>query len=134
MVGEGNRHNYSRVRHNGRGVRHNGGGVRHIGGGIQHIGAIDEKKDESKPPASLHKLIVSSPYSYKQIHHLRLPHVRSDRIRTAMSFDLLPKRSLVLEPCQYQVQLWNYTVHCLIQCNGHQVKRSQILDLLIDGS
>uniref|UniRef100_A0A3Q7H7Z5 Uncharacterized protein n=1 Tax=Solanum lycopersicum TaxID=4081 RepID=A0A3Q7H7Z5_SOLLC len=47
----------------------------HIGGGIQHIGAIDEKKDEIKPPTSLYKLIVSR------------PHIRSDQIRTAMSFD-----------------------------------------------
>ncbi|KAG5585404.1 hypothetical protein H5410_045838 [Solanum commersonii] len=63
MVGEGNQHDGDGNRHNYSGVRHNGYGVRHINGGIQHIGAIDEKKDESKPPDSLHKLIVSSPSS-----------------------------------------------------------------------
>ncbi|KAL3341609.1 hypothetical protein AABB24_025917, partial [Solanum stoloniferum] len=66
MVGEVNRHNYSGVRHNDCGVRHNDGGVRHIGGGIQHIGAIDEKKDKSKSPASLLKLIVSSSSSIRK--------------------------------------------------------------------
>ncbi|KAK6785353.1 hypothetical protein RDI58_018808 [Solanum bulbocastanum] len=38
------------------GIRHNAGGVQHNGSEIQHIGAIDEKKEESKPPTSLHKL------------------------------------------------------------------------------
>ncbi|KAH0669056.1 hypothetical protein KY289_023549 [Solanum tuberosum] len=81
--GNGNSHNYSGVRHTDSvirhndggirhidcGIRHNGGGVQHNGSEIQHIGAIDEKKEESKPPTSLHKLTVSSLYSYRQIHH-----------------------------------------------------------------
>ncbi|WMV30542.1 hypothetical protein MTR67_023927, partial [Solanum verrucosum] len=74
--GNQNSHNYSGVRHtdsvirhNDGGIRHNGGGVQHNGSEIQHISAIDEKKEESKSPTSLHKLTVSSPYSYRQIHH-----------------------------------------------------------------
>ncbi|WMV33196.1 hypothetical protein MTR67_026581 [Solanum verrucosum] len=49
MVSNGNQH------HDG-GNRHNSGGVRHNSGGVQYISAIDEKKDESKPSTSLHKL------------------------------------------------------------------------------
>ncbi|KAH0723823.1 hypothetical protein KY290_005022 [Solanum tuberosum] len=72
--GDRNSHNYSGVRHTNSVIRHNDGGIRHIDGGIrhngggvqhndseiQHIGAIDENKEESKPPTSLHKLTVSS--------------------------------------------------------------------------
>ncbi|KAH0693562.1 hypothetical protein KY285_020659 [Solanum tuberosum] len=57
MVSNGNQHD-------GGGNRHNSGGVRHSGGGVQYISVIDEKKDESKPSTSLHKLTVSSLYSY----------------------------------------------------------------------
>ncbi|KAH0679691.1 hypothetical protein KY284_020776 [Solanum tuberosum] len=49
MVSNGNQHD-------GGENRHNSGGVRHSGGGVQYISAIDEKKDESKPLTSLHKL------------------------------------------------------------------------------
>ncbi|KAH0702711.1 hypothetical protein KY285_016989 [Solanum tuberosum] len=48
MVSNGNQHD-------GGGNRHNSGGVRHSDGGVQNISAI-EKKDESKPSTSLHKL------------------------------------------------------------------------------
>ncbi|KAG5627915.1 hypothetical protein H5410_013133 [Solanum commersonii] len=81
--GDGNSHKYSGVRHTNSVIRHNDGGIRHIDGGIrhnrggvqhndseiQHNGAIDENKEESKPPMSLHKLTVNSSYSYRQIHH-----------------------------------------------------------------
>ncbi|KAG5604010.1 hypothetical protein H5410_025502 [Solanum commersonii] len=74
--GDGNSHNYSGVRHtnsvighNDGGIRHNRGGVQHNDSEIQHIGAIDENKEESKPPTSLHKLTINSQYSYRQIHH-----------------------------------------------------------------
>ncbi|KAG5595361.1 hypothetical protein H5410_036593 [Solanum commersonii] len=50
--------------HHGGENRHNSGGVRHSSGGVQYISAIDEKKDESKSSTSLHKLTVSSLYSY----------------------------------------------------------------------
>ncbi|WMV26247.1 hypothetical protein MTR67_019632 [Solanum verrucosum] len=53
MVSNGNQHN-------GGGNRHNSGGVRHSGGRVQYFSAIDEKKDESKPSKSLHKLTVNS--------------------------------------------------------------------------
>ncbi|WMV08202.1 hypothetical protein MTR67_001587 [Solanum verrucosum] len=49
MVSNGNQH------HGGEN-RHNSGGVRHSSDRVQYISAIDEKKDESKPSTSLHKL------------------------------------------------------------------------------
>ncbi|KAG5630100.1 hypothetical protein H5410_001817 [Solanum commersonii] len=57
MVSNGNQHH-------GGGNRHNSGGVRHISDRVQYISAIDEKKDESKPSTSLHKLTVITPSNY----------------------------------------------------------------------
>ncbi|KAG5604336.1 hypothetical protein H5410_025828 [Solanum commersonii] len=105
--GDGNSHNYSGVRHTNSvighndsgiwhidgGIRHNRGGVQHNDSEIQHISAIDENKEESKPPTSLHKLTVNSPYSYRQIHH-----------RHCLIFDQIKFERLISPFQQFHVQ------------------------------
>ncbi|KAG5594178.1 hypothetical protein H5410_035410 [Solanum commersonii] len=116
----GVRHTNSVIGHNDGGIRHNRGGVQHNDSEIQHIGAIDENKEELKPPTSLHKLTVNSPYSYRQIHH-----------RHCLIFDQIEFERIIASCCHRDKAFCRYfnrrnTAH---QCNVTPTLRPSDFDI-----